>query len=93
MAARAVLRSEDDLLLCNECGTQYPVKEDSGKDECKICDVHMLRVLHRYALFLTIIGFLGSTTVRPTDRPGFHNASKVEIGRFQERLVAGQEPS
>lgn len=32
------LRSSDDLLLCNECGTQYPVPAESRKDECKICD-------------------------------------------------------
>ncbi|CAK4031001.1 Hypothetical predicted protein [Lecanosticta acicola] len=32
------LRTTHDLLLCNECGTQYPVTTQSGKDECKICD-------------------------------------------------------
>ncbi|EME81928.1 uncharacterized protein MYCFIDRAFT_188812 [Pseudocercospora fijiensis CIRAD86] len=32
------LRTSDDLLICNECGAQYDVTADSGKDECKICD-------------------------------------------------------
>ncbi|KAF7189987.1 hypothetical protein HII31_08809 [Pseudocercospora fuligena] len=32
------LRTSDELLICNECGTQYDVTADSGKDECKICD-------------------------------------------------------
>lgn len=35
--AKIILHSDDDLLLCNECGTQYDVK--GGKDECKVCDV------------------------------------------------------
>lgn len=39
--AKAVLQTADDLLLCNECGTQYPVTEESGKDECKVCDVRV----------------------------------------------------
>lgn len=30
------LRSSDDLLICNACGTQYAVT--TGKDSCKICD-------------------------------------------------------
>ena len=34
----AELNTTDDYLLCNECGTQYPVTSSSGKDECKICD-------------------------------------------------------
>ena len=37
--AKAVLNIAKDYLLCNECGTQYPMTSDSGKDECKICDV------------------------------------------------------
>ncbi|KXT17561.1 hypothetical protein AC579_6174 [Pseudocercospora musae] len=32
------LRTSDDLLICNECGTQYGVTANSGKDDCKICD-------------------------------------------------------
>ena len=27
-----------DLLLCNDCGTQYPVKGKADKTECRICD-------------------------------------------------------
>lgn len=34
----AKLRTSDDYLICNACGTQYPVTADSGKDSCKICD-------------------------------------------------------
>ncbi|KAF2170995.1 hypothetical protein M409DRAFT_63991 [Zasmidium cellare ATCC 36951] len=32
------LNTSDDLLLCNECGTQYPVTSSSNKTSCKICD-------------------------------------------------------
>ncbi|EME42987.1 hypothetical protein DOTSEDRAFT_132174 [Dothistroma septosporum NZE10] len=35
---KPVLQSSDDLLICNECGTQYAVREDSGQDECKVCN-------------------------------------------------------
>ncbi|KAK3673093.1 hypothetical protein LTR78_006933 [Recurvomyces mirabilis] len=36
--AIAKLQSSDDFLLCNACGTQYPVNTQSNKDSCKICD-------------------------------------------------------
>lgn len=36
--AELTLRESDDLLICNECGTQYPVDASSGKNECRICD-------------------------------------------------------
>ncbi len=39
MASHAVLRIDDDLLLCNECGTQYPVNAEAGKKDCRVCDV------------------------------------------------------
>ncbi|KAK3717798.1 hypothetical protein LTR37_005569 [Vermiconidia calcicola] len=35
MGAKSILRTADDYILCNECGTQYPLTEDAGKDECK----------------------------------------------------------
>ena len=35
---KAVLRTSDDNLTCNECGAQCPVKEDSNEEECKVCD-------------------------------------------------------
>ena len=38
MSSKTSLRTSDDLLICNACGTQFPVTEDKLKDECKICD-------------------------------------------------------
>ena len=32
------LQASVDLLLCNECGTQYPVQGQANKSACKICD-------------------------------------------------------
>ncbi|KAK4569496.1 hypothetical protein LTR86_003259 [Recurvomyces mirabilis] len=32
------LQSSAGFLLCNACGTQYPVTTPSNKDSCKICD-------------------------------------------------------
>ena len=37
--AKAVLNTADDYILCNECGTQFPVTEDAGKENCRVCDV------------------------------------------------------
>lgn len=37
MADTITINASLDYLLCNACGTQYPVTGD--KDECKICDV------------------------------------------------------
>lgn len=36
--AKAILRTSDDFLLCNACGTQYPVTISDNKEECRICD-------------------------------------------------------
>ncbi|KAK4501950.1 hypothetical protein PRZ48_007760 [Zasmidium cellare] len=35
---KPTLQTTDSLLLCNECGTQYPVTSQASKDSCKICD-------------------------------------------------------
>ena len=37
--AKPVLNTADDYILCNECGTQFPVTEDAGKENCRVCDV------------------------------------------------------
>ncbi|KIX04137.1 uncharacterized protein Z518_07691 [Rhinocladiella mackenziei CBS 650.93] len=36
--ATSTLSTSDDLLLCMGCGAQYDVSEQTGKDECRICD-------------------------------------------------------
>ena len=40
--AKAVLSTGDDYVICNECGTQFPVTEDAGKEECRVCDVRYI---------------------------------------------------
>jgi hypothetical protein len=37
--AEAFLKTADDYIVCNECGTQFPFTEDAGKTECRVCDV------------------------------------------------------
>ncbi|KAK5101038.1 hypothetical protein LTS08_004644 [Lithohypha guttulata] len=37
-AGSPVLITSNNLLICNACGTQFPVEEGQAKEECKICD-------------------------------------------------------
>lgn len=51
----AVLRTADDYIVCSACGTQYPLLADSGKDDCKICDVLETRRLLPLESFVDIL--------------------------------------
>lgn len=37
--ARYTLTTSDDLLLCTGCGAQYEEDEETGKTECRVCEV------------------------------------------------------
>lgn len=91
--AKAVLQTADDLLLCNECGTQYPVTEDSGKDECKVCDVRAPTAWSSEHLTDTVDRLGGSEAVRSSHWTSLHYSRQVEVARLQKCLVARQAQS
>ena len=66
--AKAVLNTADDYILCNECGTQYPLTADSGKDECKICDVRISPNLYKFRHTLLTLIRTHDSMFQPTVR-------------------------
>ena len=49
------LQASVDFLLCNECGTQYPVKGKANKNQCKICDDPRQYVPATGQVFITLL--------------------------------------
>ncbi|WPG99775.1 Hypothetical protein R9X50_00259400 [Acrodontium crateriforme] len=58
------LQVSDDLLICNACGTQFPVTASSNKDECRVCDDPRQFVPPEGQIF---------TTLREINQRGFKN--------------------
>ena len=86
MATRGVLRTVDDVLMCNECGTQYSVTH--SMDACKVCDVSNAQTNSTDPNVPRLIPLVGSETIRSSNWSSIHHDGQVESWRLQECLVA-----